>query len=384
MDKPIKYKEDIPLPIAFTALVIVIISYYLMSSNIKTDDLIWLNELILQFQIQLLILLLSIIINLSWVLSIMNRVVGLRKQGSRLKKIMGSKSTFSFTNLKPLLFSLLCSVVGYWYFDNYVLKFERSVEIPSLYTSLIQASLTMCVFIIILTLARTPFIKPLFDLSFNRLPRFPKTKDGVVLGVIHEEGSSQNMAKWISIPKVGLNGNILITGSIGSGKTQGTVLPYLDQIFANFTLNPSMLIIDPKRSFVPNVINMAEKHGRRGDIIHLKLDGKVTINPVYQKDALTQSRFLDTAHMFQAAAINFMGRSSDSPFWTVSSFNLIKNTVIYCAAVYDYYTLEDIYKVMITANDQDISDLLLLTLDDGNFNEEEAFNIKSKKDNRII
>ena len=121
---------------------------------------------------------------------------------------------------------------------------------------------------------------------------------------------------------------------------------------------------------------MAEKHGRLDDIIRLGLDGNETINPVFQKNTLTQSRFLDTAHMFQAAAINFMGRSSDSPFWSVSSFNLVKNTVIYCAAVYDYYTLEDIYKVMITANEQDISEQLTIALDNGNFNDEEVFNIQ--------
>ena len=54
--------------------------------------------------------------------------------------------------------------------------------------------------------------------------------------------------------------------------------------------------------------------------------------------------------MVRAAAINFSGRSnSDSPFWELSAFNLTKNAIIYCAAVYGYYTLADLYSAMVDA-----------------------------------
>ena len=96
----------------------------------------------------------------------------------------------------------------------------------------------------------------------NYLPRMEKPIDGVVLGSVGEEISfdKEIKAKWLSVNKKALNGNILVTGSIGSGKTQGTILSYLKQVIGNFETRPSILVLDPKGTFIPEFLKIAKEY----------------------------------------------------------------------------------------------------------------------------
>ena len=71
--------------------------------------------------------------------------------------------------------------------------------------------------------------------------------------------------------------------------------------------------------------------------------------------------------MVRAAAVNFMGRSSDSPFWDISSSNLIKNAIVYCAAEHGYFTLLDLYRAIVRASKENLSDDLRKRLETGAF-----------------
>jgi hypothetical protein len=185
-----------------------------------------------------------------------------------------------------------------------------------------------------------------------------------------------NKSEWIIQSQKALNGNILITGSIGSGKTQGTILPYFDQILSNFTPEPSVLAIDPKGTFVEKALKIIEKRGLSDRILHLRLGGNVTFNPIFEKDALKESRFLSIAQMVRAAAANFDSQSGRcDAFWENSSYNLIKSSLIYCAAVHEYYTLKDLYSVMVRAGEDEIYQTLEAVAKDEKFGEEEVANI---------
>lgn len=181
--------------------------------------------------------------------------------------------------------------------------------------------------------------------------------------------------QWLALNKDALNGNILVTGSIGSGKSQGTILPYLDQILSNFEITPSLLAIDPKNTFIPKAIEIIKRHGLEDRLLHLHLGGKITFNPIYHHKPLERSRFLDIAQMVRAAAVNFMGKSFDTPFWEISAFNLVKNALVYCAAVKGYYTLKDLYTVMIQASEGALEKDLCEALLDPKFSDEEKYNI---------
>lgn len=177
----------------------------------------------------------------------------------------------------------------------------------------------------------------------------PNVSDGIAIGTAVSDGENPS-EEWLVLGKKALCGNILITGSIGSGKTQGTILPYFDQILSNQRISPAVLAIDPKGTFIKDALEIAKQHKLKDQVQHLCLDGSVTFNPIYVDDVLRMGRFLDVAQMVRAAAINFSGKSStDSPFWELSAFNLTKNAIIYCAAVYGYYTLGDLYTAMVDA-----------------------------------
>ena len=208
------------------------------------------------------------------------------------------------------------------------------------------------------------------------LAPLPEVKDTLAIGTAVAEGELP-VEEWVVLNKKALCGNILITGSIGSGKTQGTILPYFDQILAKQSLAPSVLAIDPKGTFIKDAVKIAERHGRKKDVLHLRLDGEVTFNPIYVDDVLKMGRFLDVAQMVRAAAINFSGRSSaDSPFWELSAFNLTKNTVIYCAAVYGYYTLSDLYTGMVDAVEGRAAAKLEAVIDSGRLEGEPLHNVR--------
>ena len=180
----------------------------------------------------------------------------------------------------------------------------------------------------------------------RQLPPPPRLENSIVLGA---DESDPTNPKWVTAERKALNGNVLITGSIGSGKTQGAILPYFDQILSTFKPTPSVLAIDPKGSFVREAMKIANRHGLTDKCLHMRLGGDVRYNPIYLPDALKGSRCIEIAQMLRAATINSLGRSADNSFWEISSFNLIKNGLVYCAAIYGYYTLWDLYTVLVRA-----------------------------------
>lgn len=79
----------------------------------------------------------------------------------------------------------------------------------------------------------------------------------------------------ISIPEKGLYQNILITGTIGTGKTSSAMYPFTKQLLQK---GMGMLILDVKGNFHLKVKEMAQQLHR--NIITIELGGKYTYNPL--------------------------------------------------------------------------------------------------------
>ena len=77
------------------------------------------------------------------------------------------------------------------------------------------------------------------------------------------------------IPEKGLYQNILVTGTIGTGKTSSAMYPFVDQLLSK---NIGMLILDVKGNFYSKVKEMAKKYRKKVTVI--ELNGLEKYNPL--------------------------------------------------------------------------------------------------------
>lgn len=80
----------------------------------------------------------------------------------------------------------------------------------------------------------------------------------------------------IYIPKESLYQNILITGTIGTGKTSSAMYPFTKQLIRyqcqTSDLKLGMLILDVKGNYYEKVLEYAKKFGRLKDVIVIELN----------------------------------------------------------------------------------------------------------------
>ena len=88
-------------------------------------------------------------------------------------------------------------------------------------------------------------------------------------------GKSLETNEAIVIPEKGLYQNVLITGTIGTGKTSSAMYPFTKQLIDK---NMGMLILDVKGNFHKKVEEYAERNKR--NIIKIELGGSHTYNPL--------------------------------------------------------------------------------------------------------
>lgn len=317
-----------------------------------------------------------------WCATKWQRHFKLTKQGSRLQSLIGKKSKLFF-GWKDGAAALTLAALSF----SIVFLMLKEVEMPT-GSSAVQRTVWDCVQFggaLLLSLSTIVFFFALKGpLTFlmqrkenppSSLAGFPNTTNTVTIGSVGENGDGME-PQWLTLGKRALCGNILITGSIGAGKTTGTTLTYLEQILNNFTPTPSILVIDPKGTFAAETLKMVRTKNLSERLLHFNLAGTVKFNPIYAPRALQDAKFMDVAYMISSAASNFMGKSSDSSFWEVNSFTLIKNALAYCIAKNEYYTFLDLHDAILLAVDDRIPEKLLELIETGEFNEEEKFNLR--------
>lgn len=88
----------------------------------------------------------------------------------------------------------------------------------------------------------------------------------------------------IYLPERSLYQNILITGTIGSGKTSSAIYPFSEQLIkynCNFSDKKlGILFLDVKGNFVNQILYYAKKYNRLSDLIIIGTDSNETYNPL--------------------------------------------------------------------------------------------------------
>ena len=272
-------KDNVPPILAICFLIPVFLMLFGFNQNGDEISFNW-SGLQKTFEITrafLLIALSSLTTNILLITLIFDRVLGYRKQGSRLRSLRKEKINGKIIFFK-ILFCFLIAVFFWKQIDLYTIQsvsfygefFSQTTLkcISGVFSGSFLLSLIICLYGLTSVLSGfRSFFKP--DKSLPIKSRF---KNHLTLGSIGEESNTfdkMDHPKWLTISQKALNGNILVTGSIGSGKTQGTILNYVDQLFSQFSQKPSALVLDPKGSFIEKAVKIFKRHGLKDKYVYL-------------------------------------------------------------------------------------------------------------------
>jgi len=341
-------------------------------------------------QIVLSVFLVSAFANMAWYGSTIDRYFKFKKQGKKLAKLINKKEQkIKFYKFAPkafaimvILFALsLLTTITKIRWPLSLLEYSFIKKHLQLFLAFNISLLGPMILIYAYKIASAFRSK---NLNSEKLKERPTKKNTVYIGteaLKTEDDSLEETSKWIEMNDKALNGGVLITGSIGSGKTVSALIPIVEQIITNFEKFPAILALDPKNTFNKDLIKLLKEKNQIDRLLHLKLGGDVTINPFYKEQILKDGNFIEVANMFRRASDNFMGDKSGSVFWDESAFNLLKNAVIFSGAMYGYITMEHIYNTLLESVDNDsitkmVADLRTIS-ENGKFDAEELFNINS-------
>lgn len=154
----------------------------------------------------------------------------------------------------------------------------------------------------------------------------------------------------IYIPEKSLYQNILITGTIGSGKTSSAMYPFTKQLIEYKSNNSKekfgMLILDVKGNYYLQVKKYAAKCKRKKDIIVLDLSGSIKYNPL-DKPNLRASVL---ANRLKTILLLFSPNNTES-FWLDKVEQILTECIKLCRLYNDgYVTFEELHNLVVLPN----------------------------------
>ena len=214
-----------------------------------------------------------------WLAAILARGIGLIGQGSRLRALNGAfskESVWSSFSVLGLGIGTAFGMAALLYFPS----LRPPKELARYWQAWIVSTAQPGLFLMLILGRATNLISYLKVRGhiLRVLPKLLVQENSLILGSAHE-GDEQRDPEWVAVERGALNGAILVTGSIGCGKTQGTVLPYFRQLLTNFSPSPSVMAIDPKRTFIEAAKRICKEIGAEKRVRVISLESKETFNP---------------------------------------------------------------------------------------------------------
>lgn len=150
----------------------------------------------------------------------------------------------------------------------------------------------------------------------------------------------------IYLPEKGLFQNILITGTIGTGKTSSAMYPFTKQLI-NYKSNDSlakigMLILDVKGNYYNKVLEFAKMSNRLNDVIVIELNGKYSYNPL-DKPNLKASVL---ANQLKSILLLFSPNNTES-YWIDKAEEVLCESIKLCRLYNNnYVTFTEIHNII--------------------------------------
>lgn len=184
--------------------------------------------------------------------------------------------------------------------------------------------------------------------------------------------------KKIIISEKGIYQNILITGTIGSGKTSSAMYPITEQLLKyNCLINESkigMLILDVKGNYYKQVYEYAKKYNRLDDLIIIEINGKYKYNPLDKinvKPSILANRLKIIMELFS-------GNTSES-YWIDKSEQILCEAIKLCRLYNNkYVSFKELHNLIMDKEYYDEKNKILKNkLLKNEFNHEEKYDLLS-------
>lgn len=163
-------------------------------------------------------------------------------------------------------------------------------------------------------------------------------------------GNNFNDNSPIYINEKGLYQNILVTGTIGSGKTSSAMYPFCKQLI-NYSSNNifekiGMLILDVKGNFYKQVLKYASIANRSNDVIVIEINGFYKYNPLHKPNLSPQV----LANRLKTILLLFSPNNSES-YWLDECEKVLTESIKLCRLYNnDYVTFKEIHKIITQEN----------------------------------
>jgi hypothetical protein len=191
------------------------------------------------------------------------------------------------------------------------------------------------------------------EVAAGSLPPFPDSASrrdlAFVVGEIHDQlrPVPSSAPRWLEIPERGLYTGIAVIGSIGSGKTQGVILPAMRQLFAYRAADParrlSGIVLEVKGDLCRQLRRILASCGRASDYVEVSLDGPMRYNPLNNSlDPYAQAFNI-------ASVITAIWGKGKEPFWQQSYTDLVRYVIILHRVRDGYVTMVDIFRTVVSA-----------------------------------
>lgn len=185
----------------------------------------------------------------------------------------------------------------------------------------------------------------------------------------------------VFLPLKGLFQNILITGTIGSGKTSSAMYPFTNQLIEFCASNPNkklgMLILDVKGNYHHQVFEYCKQSHRLDDLIVMGLHNNVKYNPL-DKPNLKASIL---ANRLKTILTLFSPNNGES-FWLDKVEQILTECIKLCRLYnHGYVTFSEIHKLITIPNyySEKLS-ILRSNFIAGNFSKDDCYNLLSAID----
>ena len=185
----------------------------------------------------------------------------------------------------------------------------------------------------------------------------------------------------IYLPETGLYQNLLITGTIGTGKTSSAMYPFTEQFLKYNELNPynkiGMLILDVKGNYYEQVKKYAEKYNLIEDLIVIELGTNVKYNPLNKprlKSSVLANRLKTILELFS--------ENNQESYWLDKAEQIINEAIKLCRIYNDgYVTFKEIHKLITNLEyyKEKVNDLRNLFIS-GKLNLEEIYELNTALD----